>query len=82
MIRASIFGLTPIADGRTSSLLRSDTLGERPCSCSAKASKKSFEAENCLQIKLLQSFDSLLPLPQYGPHLAVPCGPVPLAFRG
>ena len=82
MIRASIFGLAPIADERTSSLLRSDTFRERPCSCSAKVSKQVCEAENCLQIKLLQSFDSFLPLPQYGPHLAVPCGPVPLAFRG
>ena len=82
MMRASISGLAPIADERTFSLLGPDTLRERPCSCSAKFSEQAFDAQNCSQIKLLQSFDSFLPPPQFGPHLVVPCGPVPLAFRG
>ena len=82
MMRASIFGLAPIADERTYSLLGPDTLREQPCSCWAEVSEQAFDAQNCSQIKLLQSFDSFLPLPQFGPHLVVPCGPVPLAFRG
>ena len=82
MMRASIFGLAPIADEGTSGLLGPDKLREWPCSCSAEVSEQAFEAQNCSQIKLLQSFDFFLPLPEFGPHLVVPCGPVPLAFRG
>lgn len=82
MMRASISELAPNADERTSSLLGPDLLRGRPSSCSAKLSEQAFDAQNCSQINLLQSFDSLLPLPQFGPHLVVPCGPVPLAFRG
>jgi hypothetical protein len=82
MMRASIFGLAPISNERTSSLIGPDLLRERPCSCSSKISEQAFDAQNCSQIKLLQSFDSFLPLPQLAHHLVVPCGPVPLAFRG
>jgi hypothetical protein len=82
MIRASIFGLAPISNERTSSLIGPDLLRERPCSCSSKISEQAFDAQNGSQIKLLQSFDSFLPLPQLAHHLVVPCGPVPLAFRG
>jgi hypothetical protein len=82
MMRASIFGLAPISNERTSSLIGPDLLRERPCSCSSKISEQAFDAQNCSQIKLLQSFDSFLPLPQLAHHVVVPCGPVPLAFRG
>lgn len=82
MMRASISGLAPNAGERTSGLLGPDKLLEGPCSCSAEVFEQAFDAQNCSQIKLLQSFDSFLPLPEFGPHLVVPCGPVPLAFRG
>jgi hypothetical protein len=82
MMRASIFGLAPISNERTSSLIGPDLLRERPCSCSSKISEQAFDAQNCSQIKLLQSFDSFLPLPRLAHHVVVPCGPVPLAFRG
>lgn len=86
MTRASIVGVAAIADERTSvshlMKCRSSIGSERPCSCSAKVLEGACEAQNYSHIKLLQCFNSFLSLAQIGPHLAVPCGSVPLACRG
>ncbi len=46
MMRASIFGLAPISNERTSSLLGADLLRERPCSCSSNVCELAFDAQN------------------------------------